>query len=71
MKKLNEEQAKALVRLPECVIDWFKESLEEQLFNNITAEAPHDKWGQGKAQILLELCTSIKNAKITAEKLAR
>lgn len=61
----------ALTRLPEKLVKWFEDSLQEQLRDNMTAEAPHDKWGQGKAQVLDDICKSIKNSKITAEKLSK
>lgn len=71
MRHLNEETAKALSRLPAEIVKWFEDSLLEQLQDNMTSEPPHDKWGQGKAQALDEICKAIKNARKTAEKLAR
>ena len=67
---IDVEIAIALMRLPEKLTKWFEESLQAQLQDNMTAEPPHDKWGQGKAQVLDEICKSIRNAKATAEKLA-
>lgn len=70
MKPITDgDLAVALSRLPEKVVQWFEESLQQQLQDNMIAEAPHDKWGQGKAQALDEICRSIKNAKNTADKL--
>lgn len=61
----------ALTRLPEKLVKWFEDSLQKQLRDNMTAEAPQDKWGQGKAQVLDEICSSIRSAKATTEKLSR
>lgn len=72
MKPITDSDlAAALARLPEKVVQWFEESLQARLRDNMIAEAPHDKWGQGRAQELDEICTSIKNAKKTADKLTK